>query len=78
MYNYNPYVSKRNITRKNDKSSCVKTVVIALLAMAIVFLLGVIVNLKRTYSLREYSITNNCSWVYQNTAYGDDRDYICK
>ena len=77
MYNTNTYVSKRNINKTN-KSSCVKNLLIGLLALAVVILLGVIVNLKRAYSLREYSIANNCEWVYQNTAYGDDRDYICK
>ena len=56
----------------------IKNIVIAILTVAVVGLLGVIMNLKRAYSLREYAIANNCEWTYQNTAYGDDRDYICK
>lgn len=55
-----------------------KNVAIVMLAMAVVLMFGVIVNLKRAYSLREYSIANNCEWTYMNTAYGDDRDYVCK
>lgn len=56
----------------------IKNSVIVLLVMVVALLLGVIINLKRAYNLREYSIANNCEWVYQNTYYGDDRDYICK
>lgn len=61
-----------------QKRSIIKNWLIAILAAAVVLMLGVILNLKRAYSLREYSIANNCEWVYQNTYYGDDRDYICK
>lgn len=55
-----------------------KNIAIAVLAGAVVILFGVVVNLKRAYSLREYAIANNCTWTYLNTAYGDDRDYVCK
>lgn len=61
-----------------QKRSIIKNWLIAILAAAVVLLLGVVLNLKRAYDLREYSIANNCEWVYQNTYYGDDRDYICK
>lgn len=56
----------------------IKKYAIAVLAIVVVLLLGVIVNLKRAYDLREYSIANNCTWTYLNTAYGDDRDWVCK
>lgn len=55
-----------------------KNIVIAILVMVIVALLEVIVNLKKAYELREYATANNCTWTYQGTAYGDDRDYVCK
>lgn len=55
-----------------------KNIVIAVLSGIVIVMLGVIVNLKRAYDLRQYAIQNECSWVYQGTAYGDDRDYICK
>lgn len=69
------YVPPKRHTFNKELS---KTVVIVIFATAIVILLGVILNLKRAYSLREYSIAHNCEWIYQNTNYGDDRDYICK
>lgn len=56
----------------------IKNFAIIVLSAAVVVLLGVVMNLKRAYSLREYAIANSCEWVYQNTMYGDDRDYICK
>lgn len=78
MYNYNPYVSKRDVRKTANKSNWFKNLLIGLLTIAVVLLLGVVFNLKRAYSLREYAIANDCEWIYQNTAYGDDRDYICK
>lgn len=53
-------------------------VAIAVLAFVVLALLGVIVNLKKANDLHEYAVANKCEWVYQGTAYGDDRDYICK
>jgi len=55
-----------------------KNLAIVLLVGVIVVLLGVIVNLKRAYDLRMYAIANECTWVSAGTAYGDDRDYVCK
>lgn len=63
---------------KTSKNINFKNIAIVILAAAVVILLGVIMNLKRAYSLREYSISNNCTWTYMNTAYGDDRDWVCK
>lgn len=62
----------------NKTKSKIKSFVIAGLAFVIVLLLGVIVNLKRANDLRNYAIANDCSWTHQGTAYGDDRDYVCK
>lgn len=61
-----------------QKQSVIKNWAIAVLVMVVALLLGVVVNLKRAYSLREYSIANNCEWTWQGTMHGDDRDYICK
>lgn len=55
-----------------------KNIVIGVLACAVIVLAGVIVNMKRANDLRNYAIANNCTWAYQGTMYGDDRDYICK
>lgn len=73
------YQSERlNRYARCKKRPDVKSILIVVLAVAVVLLLGVILNLKTAYSLREYSITHDCVWTYQNTAYGDDRDWICK
>lgn len=53
-------------------------IVIAVIAGVIVLALGVGLNLKRAFDLRNYAIANNCEWVWQGTWYGDDRDYICE
>lgn len=53
-------------------------IVIAVVAGVIVLALGVGLNLKRAFDLRDYAIANNCEWTWQGTWYGDDRDYICK
>lgn len=66
------------LKRRNININHIKTIVIAILAIAVVLLLGVIVNLKRANNLRQYAINNNCEWSWQGTAYGDSRDYICK
>lgn len=64
--------------RKTNMKKDIKNWVIGILTVAIVILLGVILNLKRTYDLWEYAIANDCTWTWQGTMYGDDRDYICK
>lgn len=64
--------------RYNCNKELTKTIAIVVLIAAVGLLLGALLSLKRAYSMREYSIANNCRWIYQNTAYGDDRDYICK
>lgn len=56
----------------------VKNIVIVVLIIAVVIMLGVIRSLKRAYSLREYAIANDCTWQWQGSVYGDDRDYVCK
>lgn len=60
-----------------DKNN-IKNIAIVIMAAIIVLLLGVLINLKRAYDLRQYAIANNCTWSWQGTYYGDDRDYICK
>ncbi len=53
-------------------------IVIAIVVAVAVVMLGVIVNLKRAWDLHEYAMTNNCTWTSTGTAYGDDRDWVCK
>lgn len=73
--NYQQYCAYNNAKLNRAKF---KNWLIAILTAVIVLLLGVIVNLKRAYSLREYSIANNCTWVWMGTATGTDQDYVCK
>lgn len=55
-----------------------KNIIIGVLACAVLVLAGVIINFKKTNDLRNYAIANNCTWTYQGTMYGDNRDYVCK
>ena len=63
---------------KREETNMNKNILITLLACAVVVLAGVIVNIKKANDLRNYAIANDCTWTYQGTMYGDDRDYICK
>lgn len=55
-----------------------KKLIIALaLAIAGVAICGA-VNWKRATDLQAYAESNNCEWSATGTAYGDDRDWICK
>ena len=69
-------VAEQKIRRQ--KMTKTTKIVIAVIAGVIVLALGVGLNLKRAFDLRNYAIANNCEWVWQGTWYGDDRDYICK
>ena len=55
-----------------------KDIVIMVLFAVVVILLGVIVNLKRSYDQEIYAIVNDCEWSATGTMYGDDRDFVCK
>lgn len=45
---------------------------IAMVVMAIV------IDARRNQNMQDYAIANNCTWQATGTAYGDDRDFICK
>lgn len=62
----------------NKETNMKKNIIIAILSMAVVLTLGALISLKRAYSLREYAIAHDCTWQWQGTMYGDDRDYVCK
>lgn len=55
-----------------------KNLIIAGLILTIAVMLVAGASEKKANELHEYATANNCTWVYQGTAYGDDRDYICK
>lgn len=59
--------------QKNNKVAIVGVVVLAGM-----LLLGVMINRERDAQFEQYALANNCEWVYQGTAYGDNRDFICK
>lgn len=72
------YQNYRAFMRRKAKKNLVKNWLIAILAATVIILLGVVVNLKRAYSLREYALANNCTWTWMGTATGTDQDYVCK
>lgn len=55
-----------------------KNIIITLLIAAVLGFCSIIVNIKKACDLKVYAIENDCTWTYQGTAYGDDRDYVCK
>lgn len=55
-----------------------KNIIIAALGFVIVMLLIVGKNIKSEYDMKLYAVKNNCTWSYQGTMYGDDRDFICR
>lgn len=55
-----------------------KNLIIGVLSFVIMLLLIVGKNIKSEYDMKLYAIKNNCTWSYQGTAYGDDRDFICR
>ena len=80
MYSPPTFLSSAEWPSKIKETKMTKTtkIVIAVVAGVIVLALGVGLNLKRAFDLRDYAIANDCEWVWQGTWYGDDRDYICK
>lgn len=61
-----------------DKQKNDKVAIVGIAVLAGMLLLGVMINRERDAQFERYALANDCEWVYQGTAYGDDRDYICK
>lgn len=55
-----------------------KNILIFILCFIIVLLGGMVLNYRQEAQMQAYAAENNCEWHYQNTMYGDNRDYICK
>lgn len=56
----------------------IKNIVIVVLIVIAALMAAEIIGMKRAENLRTYAIANDCTWTWQGTAYGDDRDYVCK
>lgn len=56
----------------------IKNIMIVVLIVIAAFMAAEIIGMKRAENLRNYAIANDCTWTWQGTAYGDDRDYVCK
>lgn len=41
-------------------------------------LFGIWIIRQRDTGFDKYATANNCEWFWNGTAYGDDRDYVCK
>lgn len=52
-----------------------KIIITSLLAIFTIVIFGAI---HRNAQMARYALNNGCTWQYQGTFYGDDRDYICK
>lgn len=65
---------KKHMSKKQNRVAAVLSVII-LIAM---FTFGVLIVRERDAQFEAYAEANNCKWIYQGTAYGDDRDFICK
>ena len=52
---------------------------VTIISLAIAFMAVVYaINTHRAAQLASYAAANNCTWHYNGTAYGDNRDYTCK
>lgn len=54
-----------------------KDIVIVILSIAVSLMLVAIIGLKRSNSMNEYAIANDCTWYATGSAYGDSRDFVC-
>lgn len=61
-----------------QKDSNNKVGIIGAIVLIGMLLLGVMINRERDMQFEQYAKANNCEWTYQGTAYGDNRDFICK
>lgn len=52
--------------------------IISVIAIVTMLLFGVMIIRERDAQFEQYATANNCEWVWQGTAYGDDRDFICR
>nr|DAI43541.1 MAG TPA: hypothetical protein [Caudoviricetes sp.] len=59
-------------TRQNNRLVTIISLIVALVAVVYA------INTHRAAQLASYAATNNCTWSYNGTAYGDNRDYTCK
>lgn len=50
---------------------------IALSVLALVAFISFLQD-RRVKRMDAYARANNCTWVYNGTMYGDNRDYTCK
>lgn len=62
----------RQVTNSSQPTIAVVAIIIALVAVA--FAIGQ----YRTARMVAYAAENGCTWQYNGTAYGDNRDYTCK
>lgn len=69
---------RRTIEEKEVKKQFIFLTVV--LAIIIALITAFIISKLNTREMRmnEYARNNNCTWHYTGSAYGDDRDLICK
>jgi hypothetical protein len=63
----------RNITKQTLKNTLI---VIAIIGVA--FLIIAAKGARQDRMMEHYAEANNCTWYATGSAYGDNRDFICK
>ena len=69
---------RRTIEEKEVKKQFIFLIVILAIIIALITVFVVSKLNAREMRMNEYARNNNCTWHYTGSAYGDDRDLICK
>ena len=64
--------TKKQTQQNNNRLITIISLIVALVAVAYA------INTHRAAQLASYAAANNCTWSYNGTAYGDNRDYTCR
>ena len=62
---------KRTQTHKNQTITIVSMIIA-------VFAVMYAISAHRAMQMTAYAVKNGCTWYYNGTVYGDNRDYTCK
>lgn len=69
---------RRTIEEKEVKKQFIFLTVVLAIIIALVSIFIISKLNAREVRMDEYARNNNCTWHYTGSAYGDDRDLICK
>lgn len=69
---------RRTIEEKEVKKQFIFLTVVLAIIIALITAFIISKLNAREMRMNEYARNNNCTWHYTGSAYGDDRDLICK